>query len=140
MGTTYQAAVIGAPVADVWNRIRNFHVLSWAPNVVTDCKPVGDLKGDQIGTKRVLNGAFHETLHGLDDKTRTVHYEITQGPPPLDGAKEYYGKVQLHEITEGGPQTLVVWTSWWQGNDGPVGEFCHGIYVALLGELKASFA
>ena len=140
MGHTYQSIVINAPVDKVWSRIRNFHDLSWTGSVVTEVTPVGDLKGDQIGAKRVLNGAFHETLHGLNDQDRTIRYEITQGPPPLDAMKDYFGEVRLHEITEGGPATLMTWSSRWQGNDDAICEFCHGVYVAFLSDLQKSFA
>jgi hypothetical protein len=32
----------------------------------------------------------------------------------------------------------VEWTSSWEQNDEPIQEFCHGIYVALLGDMKKS--
>lgn len=35
MGQTYQSTVINAPAEKVWNAIRNFHDLSWAPNLIT---------------------------------------------------------------------------------------------------------
>jgi len=37
-------------------------------------------------------------------------------------------------------QTHVSWTSSWESNSEDAVEFCHGIYVALLNELAASFS
>ena len=64
MGKTYQTAVINAPVDQVWSKIKNFHDFSWATGVIEKCEAVGDKPGDQIGARRILNDAFHETLDG----------------------------------------------------------------------------
>ncbi|WP_083394797.1 SRPBCC family protein [Marinobacter sp. AC-23] len=61
MGKTYQSIVVNAPAEKIWNALRDFHDLSWAPDVISDVDVVGEKKGDQSGAKRVLNGAFHET-------------------------------------------------------------------------------
>ena len=55
MGKTYQTTVINASIDKVWGKIRDFHDLTWAPNVVTSCVPVGDKKGDQVGAQRILS-------------------------------------------------------------------------------------
>lgn len=34
MGRTYQSILIQAPVDRVWQAVRDFHDLSWAPDVV----------------------------------------------------------------------------------------------------------
>ena len=34
---------------------------------------------------------------------------------------------------------IVEWTTSWDSNAEDAVEFCHGIYVALLGDLKATF-
>ena len=72
--------VVSASVEKVWARLRDFHDLSWSPNVIENAEVVGDVPGNQIGAKRVLNGVFHETLLGLDDNARTVRYSIDDGP------------------------------------------------------------
>ena len=74
MGKTYQSILIKAPAEKVWETLRNFHDISWAPDVVSSVDVIGDKKGDQPGAKRVLNGAFHETLHALDDDNREFTY------------------------------------------------------------------
>ncbi len=47
---------------------------SWAGGVIEKCEPVGKLEGNQIGAKRLLNGAFHETLLAVSDVDRSVKY------------------------------------------------------------------
>ena len=137
MGSTFQEIEIAAPAEKVWQTIRDFHDVSWAPNVVTSLDVVGDKAGDQKGAGRVLNGVFHETLRMLDDYSKTFTYSIDEGPGPLaDGQmKNYVGRVVVEHIAGG---TRVEWTSNWQENDAAVEEFCHPIYVALLNDMKAS--
>ena len=139
MGRTYQSIVINAPVERVWAAIRNFHDLGWAPNVVTSVDVVGDKKGTAVGAGRVLNQAFHETLCELSEEDRTFSYSIDDGPSPVSKAdvSNYVGRVSVNPITEGGG-TFVQWSSAWQKNDQPTAEFCHGIYVALLADMKKS--
>jgi carbon monoxide dehydrogenase subunit G len=137
MGSTFQEIEIAATSDKVWQTIRNFHDVSWAPNVVTSLDVVGDKAGDQKGAGRVLNGVFHETLRTLDDVSKTFTYSIDEGPGPLsDGQmKNYVGRVVVEHIAGG---TRVEWTSNWQENDEAIREFCHPIYLALLDDMKAS--
>ena len=141
MGKTYQSIVVNGSIEKVWERIRNFHDASWAPNVVTKMTVVGSLKGDQVGAQRVLNDAFHETLLELSDVKHRIRYSIDDGPSPVskNDVKEYVGSVRLLPVTEG-ESTFVEWSSSWQANDQPAAEFCHGIYVALLKDLKKTLA
>ncbi len=138
MGQTYQSIVIDQPADRVWNAISNFHDLTWAPNVVTGVEVVGETPGDQVGAVRVLNGVFRETLKEVDAKSRTFSYSIDDGPSPIskDDVSNYVGKVEVQENSEGG--TLVEWSSSWEQNDEPAYEFCHGIYLALLDDMKKS--
>ena len=76
----YNSTVVSATVDEVWALIRNFHNLSWADGVITSAEPVGNAAGDEIGAKRILNDAFHETLRVLDDENRTIEYSIDDGP------------------------------------------------------------
>ena len=137
MGSTFQEIEIAAPADKVWQAIRDFHDVSWAPNVVSSLDVVGDKAGDQKGAGRVLNGVFHETLRMLDDVSNTFTYSIDKGPGPLaDGQmKNYVGRVVVEHIAGG---TRVEWTSNWQENDEAIYEFCHPIYLALLDDMKAS--
>ncbi len=138
MGQTFQSIVIHAPVDRVWLAIRNFHKLGWAPNVITGVEAIGDIPGDQVGAIRVLNGVFRETLVEWHDERRTFSYRIDDGPSPVskDEVKHYVGRVSVQPAPDG--ETLVEWSSSWEQHDEPVYEFCHGIYVALLADMKKS--
>ena len=58
----YNSIVINTPADEVWDVLKNFHDLSWSKNVVSNVEIVGDKSADEIGAKRILNAAFHETL------------------------------------------------------------------------------
>jgi hypothetical protein len=139
MGSTHQAIEIRASAEKVWQRIRGFHDMSWAPNVITDVEAVGETPSDEVGAIRVLNGVFRETLLTLDNEDRTFTYSIDDGPPPVskDDVKNYVGRVTVRQA-EHGNGTLVEWSSTWQHNDEPAHKFCHAIYVALLADMKKS--
>ncbi|GMR13155.1 MAG: hypothetical protein BMS9Abin29_1356 [Gemmatimonadota bacterium] len=139
MGQTYQSIMIQASPERVWSALRDFHDLNWAPNVITGVEIVGDAACDEPGARRVLNGVFHETLRQLNDEDRTFSYSIDDGPSPIskDDVKNYVGRVSV-QAGDGEGTTFVEWSSSWEQNDEPAQEFCHGIYVALLAELKSS--
>lgn len=140
MPTTNQSIVIDAPIANVWSKFSNFHDLSWAPNVVTNVEKVGSIDGGSVGSKRILNNAFHETLTEMNNDEYLLKYSIDDGPSPVsrDEVANYIGVIKLSPSKEGSG-TLVEWTSSWESKVDDAVEFCHGIYVALLGELKKSF-
>lgn len=139
MGNTHQTIEIEASPDKVWETIRDFHDLSWAPNVITSVDSVGEKSGDEVGASRVLNGVFQETLLTLEEETRTFTYSIDDGPSPVskDDVKNYVGRVTVQQADEG-DGTLVEWSSSWQDNNEAASEFCQGIYVALLQDLKKS--
>jgi len=138
MGSCYNSAVVDAPIEAVWQRIRNFHHMDWAQGVIESLETVGDVPGDQVGAKRLLNGVFHETLTELDDARHTFSYTIDDGPEPISKSSvaDYVGRVQLFPVTDEN-KTLVVWTSTYETDDpDAVAEFCNPIYTALLAALK----
>jgi len=138
MGQTYQSIVINAPVESVWDSIRDFHNLGWAPNVITSLDVVGDAAGNEIGAGRLLNGVFKETLLTVDNDEKIFTYSIDEGPGPLaEGMRNYVGKVHV-QPAEDGDGAFVEWTSSWEENDEAVHEFCHPIYMALLDDMKQS--
>lgn len=138
MGQTYQSITINAPVDRVWRTVRNFHDMSWAPNVITKTVGVGKIPGDKVGAMRVLNDVFHETLLEFDDVQRTFSYRIDDGPSPIskNDVKNYVGRVSVQSAENG--ETLVEWSSIWEQNDERAYDFCHGIYIALLADMKKS--
>ena len=136
----YNTTVVKAPLDQVWKALRDFHDLSWAVGVIENTEIVGEVPADQVGAKRVLNGAFHETLLSLDDERYSLQYQITDGPGPLSKEKvqSYIGQVRISPVTDE-DFTFVEWTSTWESSEGGVAEFCNPVYGALLGALKASF-
>ena len=136
----YNSAVVPAPIDQVWARLRDFHDLSAFPNVVQKAEKVGEATGNQIGAKRVLNDAFHETLLALDEDAHVIRYSIDDGPEATsqDNATGYVGQVQAFAVTAD-DTTFVLWTSTWDSGEG-VAEFCNPIYQALLGDLQQTFS
>ena len=141
MPSTYQSNLINAPVEKVWSAISNFHDLSWAPNVVSSCESVGDISGTEVGAKRILNGAFHETLREVDDAGHQIKYSIDDGPSPVSPAEvsNYIGVIKLTPVTMQG-STLIEWSSSWDSNEEEAASFCHNIYVAILGDLAETMS
>ena len=135
MPSTKQSKVVNAPIDSVWEHFRNFHDVSWAAKVLASCEQVGDIAGTEIGAKRILNGAFHETLTEVDASGYSLKYSIDDGPSPVskNDVSNYIGVIQLGPAAEGG--TLVQWDSHWDSDSEDAVEFCHGIYIALLNEL-----
>ncbi|MCH9031383.1 MAG: SRPBCC family protein, partial [candidate division Zixibacteria bacterium] len=132
MGQTKQSILINAPLDKVWDAIKDFQKMDWAPNVISKIEMKGDIPGNKPGSRRILNDVFHETLAELDEENKTFAYSIDDGPSPIskDDVSNYIGRVRVSSATNGG-ETLVEWTSIWEKNDEAAYEFCHSIYVAL---------
>ena len=138
MPGTHQTIVINAPINEVWNKLSDFHDLSFAPDVITDLEKVGSVDGHSAGAKRILNHAFYETLIEADSNMHILKYSIDDGPSPLskDEVSNYIGTVKMSSNGDG---TLVEWDSTWDASEENAVEFSHGIYVALLNGLSNSF-
>ena len=142
MGSCYNSITVEAPIDEVWSAVSHFHDFSWAPDVVTDVKVVGDRRHDQIGAQRVLNGVFHETLLALDNLNKTLSYSIDDGPGAVakGSVSNYVGRVRVSPITAD-HTTFVEWQSTYDSaDDAAVGELCNPIYQALLGALRRHFS
>ncbi len=140
MGNCYNKVEIGAPINKVWELVKDFHDMSWAPGVITSLEVVGDKKGNEVGAKRILNEAFHETLAKLDQDNYTFSYSIDDGPGPVaeDAVKNYIGVVKLSETSNG---TSMEWNSSFESaNENDVVEFCNPIYRALMSALSETLS
>ncbi len=137
MPSTYQSIVVTAPIDTVWEKVSNFHDMSWAPDVISSCTAVGDFSATEAGAKRVLNKVFKETLTRIDDIEYVIEYSIDDGPSPVSkkDVQYYTGCIKLSPVTEGGG-TFVEWSSIWDSDTKDAVEFCQDIYVALLNSLK----
>ncbi len=139
MGNCYNSTVVNVAREKVWETIKDFHDLSWADPVLTKLDIIGDKSGLEIGAKRFLNDAFHETLVSVNEDEFTFSYSIDDAPEPLskDSVSNYLGVVRLYPVTDSNG-TFVEWTSSFEsGDDQAVSDFCNPIYAALLGALKS---
>ena len=141
MGKVYNSVIVAADSDRVWNTLRDFHDLSWAPDVVTSVEKVGDADGTTPGARRILNEAFHETLLTHDDDDKKLTYSIDDGPGPVarDAVNEYVGTVRVRPVTDDGTSFVEWYSEYDSRDDAAVGEFCNPIYQALLGALKKRF-
>ena len=140
MGKCYNTIEIKAPVNKVWDTIRDFHDVSWAPDVVPSVGKVGDKNGNEIGAKRILNGVFHETLTELDPEGFSFAYSIDDGPGPVakDAVSNYTGRVK---VTASDAGCMVEWSSTFESeNENEVADFCNPIYMALLNALNETLS
>ncbi len=140
MGSCHNKIEIDSPINTVWKTICDFHDMSWAPEVITSLTKVGDKNGNEVGAKRVLNDAFHETLTKVDADAFTFSYSIDDGPGPVSNSvvDNYIGVVKLTETDDG---TLVEWSSSYESEkDDEVADFCNPIYSALLSALAETLS
>lgn len=139
MPVVQQSIVIGSSADSVWQAIRDFHDISWAPGVLIKCVEVGDRRGDQIGARRILNDEFLETLLALDDLDRSIKYRLEDGPSPVSPleVRDFVAVVQVHPVTDA-DHAFVEWTASWEAADETACNFASSIYAALLAALKTT--
>jgi len=134
----YNSIVINSPANKVWGVLKNFHDLSWSKNVVSKVEIIGDKSASEIGAKRILNDAFHETLLTLDKDSRSFTYSIDDGPDVVskDNVTGYIGRVTVFSVSDN-DTSFVLWTSDWASEKkSGVADFCNPIYHAILQDLK----
>lgn len=122
---------VNASIGKVWEVMKDFHKVSWGDKVITKIDIVGEVPGTEVGAKRILNGAFHETLLSVDSQNFSFSYSNDDGPGPVskDSVSNYVGKVSLYPITDSG-KTFVEWISTYESDsDSTVGDFCNPIYA-----------
>lgn len=138
----YNSIIIDASADKVWGTLKDFHDLSWSKNVVTKVEIVGDKSSDEIGAKRVLNDAFHQTLLSIDNDVKKFTYSLDDGPASVskDNVEGFVGEVTVFPVTANN-SSYVLWTSNWDSSkESGVAEFCNPIYIALLQVLKRNFS
>ncbi len=141
MPQCYQSIVVEAPIERVWSTVKDFHDMSWAGGVIRSCVAVGAPSGTEVGAKRVLNDAFHETLLECNSTDYRIRYSIDDGPSPVSPAevKNYVGRLRLAPVTLS-KSTFVEWSSSWESASDEARDFCHQIYIALLKALAERMA
>lgn len=111
MPRVYISSVIDAPVARVWERVRDFNALPrWVP-AVRDSRIENGEPADKIGCVRdfhLQNGDhLRERLLGLSDYDYFCTYSILESPMPLTG---YVATLRLTPVTDG-DRTFAEWTA-----------------------------
>jgi hypothetical protein len=111
MARVYVSSVIGAPVAKVWDRVRDFNALHrWHPRIQESRIEEGE-PSDKIGCVRnftVQNGdRIREKLLGLSDYDYFCTYAILESGMPLT---DYVATLRLTPVTDG-DRTFVEWSA-----------------------------
>ena len=112
MTKVFVSAVIDAPIAKVWGKMRNFNGLpDWHPRFSRSHIEDG-LPADKIGCVRNFDiagggGTIRERLLTLSDHEYTMTYCILDAPLPVEG---YVATLKLIPITVGN-KTLGTWSA-----------------------------
>ena len=111
MARVYISSVIDAPVAKVWDKVRDFNGLPrWHPRI-RDSRIENGEPSDRVGCIRdfhLQNGdRIREKLLGLSDYDYFCTYSILESPMPLTG---YIATLRLTPVTDG-DRTFAEWTA-----------------------------
>ena len=111
MTRIYVSSVIDAPIAKVWNIIRDFNALpKWHP-AIKESHIEGSRPSDQVGVVRNFQlkegGGLREQLLALSDPETTFTYNILESPMPV---KNYVATVRLKKVTDGN-RTFAEWSA-----------------------------
>lgn len=111
MARVYVSSVIEAPVAKVWERVRDFNGMPrWHP-AIRDSRIENGEPSDRVGCVRdfhLQNGdRIRERLLGLSDYDYFCTYSILESPMPLS---DYIATLRLTPITDG-DRTFAEWSA-----------------------------
>ena len=111
MARVYISSVIEAPVAKVWEKVRDFNALPrWHP-AIRDSRIENGEPSDRVGCVRdfhLQNGdRIRERLLGLSDYDYFCTYSILESPMPLEN---YVATLRLTPVTDG-DRTFAEWTA-----------------------------
>jgi hypothetical protein len=144
MARVYVSSVIDAPVAKVWERVRDFNGLPrWHPRI-RDSRIENGEPSDRVGCVRdfhLQNGdRIREKLLGLSDYDYFSTYSILESPMPLTG---YIATLRLTPVTDG-DRTFAEWTAEFDCDpaeeDGLVAGIGENVFLAGFNALKRQMA
>lgn len=144
MARVYISSVIDAPVAKVWERVRDFNALPrWHP-AIRDSRIENGEPSDRVGCVRdfhLQNGdRIREKLLGLSDYDYFCTYSILESPMPLTG---YIATLRLTPVTDG-DRTFAEWTAEFdcapEFEEGLVGNIGTNVFQAGFNALKRQVA
>ncbi len=136
-----RSTVIDAPVAEVWQVLRDFNGHDrWHPAVAHSELEAGR-RTDQIGAVRNFDLAsgerLREVLLSMSDRERRFRYAIVESEVPL---YDYVAEVQLKPVTDG-TRTFWSWSSRFRTPPGRERELAElvaeGVYEAGFAALRA---
>jgi hypothetical protein len=134
--------VIDAPIEQVWVYVRDFHRLREYQSSLVECGPDGELKGDQIGCRRVamnnLGQRTTEELLALSDIEHSGQCRLVEVDAPIIN---YIGSFRLWRITDSN-RTFIEWSGIFdytgEGDVAPMMTFIEqAVYVDCFNGLKA---
>ncbi len=111
MARVYVSSIIGAPAAEVWQRVRDFNGLPrWHPRIA-DSRIEDAWPPDQVGCVRnfrLQNGdQIRERLLGLSDYDMFCTYAILESPMSLE---DYVATLRLTPVTDG-DRCFIEWSA-----------------------------
>lgn len=127
------STTIYQPIEKVWDTISNFHDLSWCPNVVSNCVPMGEVSGNTTGAKRVVNDAFHERLRAHTSSTHMIGYIIENGPPPIS-SNDVHIQISLSQMTDDVTHVALNVSSSAENSDS--NNFCTTTCISMFDDLR----
>ena len=144
MPRVYISSVVDAPVARVWDRVRDFNGLPrWHPAIresrIEDGEPA-----DKVGCVRdfrLQNGdRIRERLLGLSDYDFFCTYSILESPMPLT---DYVATLRLTPVTDG-ERTFAEWSAEFEcavsEAEGLVSGIGQNVFQAGFDALKRQFS
>jgi hypothetical protein len=144
MARVYISAVIDAPVARVWEKVRDFNALPrWVP-AVRESRIENGEPSDRVGCVRdfrLQNGdRLREQLLGLSDYDFFCTYSILESPMPLTN---YVATLRFTPITDG-DRAFAEWTAEFdcapEAADDLVTNIGQNVFLAGLQALKRQMA
>lgn len=116
----YSSTILTVPVAQVWERVRNFNGLpDWHP-AATDSHIEAGHGAGAVGCVRNFaltdgSGRIRETLLSISDPDRCLSYDMLPGGPlPF---VDYISTMRFSEITDRG-ETFAQWWADFKADDG----------------------
>ena len=140
MARVYISSVIDAPVAKVWERVRDFNALPrWHPRI-RDSRIENGEPSDRVGCVRDFNlqngDRIREKLLGLSDYDYFCTYAILESPMPLT---DYIATLRLTPVTDG-DRTFAEWTAEFEcdpaDEEGLVDGVGNNVFLAGFNALK----
>jgi hypothetical protein len=144
MARVYVSSVIDAPVARVWERVRDFNGMPrWHPRI-RDSRIENGEPADRVGCVRdfhLQNGdRIRERLLGLSDYDYFCTYSILESPMALT---DYIATLRLTPITDG-DRTFAEWSAEFDCAPDAAEELVNGIgadvFLAGFNALKRQIA